>query len=286
MTSPFQKRMTRQPRASSMRVRAESRARALACWPPSTSITSLREGTAKSAMWRPMGCWRRTLAGSAAPRNARHRMRSASVASLRSFRARRVLARTMGATLAPTSRCPPNLSALGVCGLEKHPPPPDPLWSFHFPRRRALTPFACLRACARGAVAPSGPSVRGRAEGEPRRGAGDASSARAPDHGALFCQTPLRQKEQHICLINLRCIRQLRNFLSQRPLSIRFQVPHRRYYVSVHFVLVTQPIAGVPLPFGQRVMTSPGPRRMRLVLGRVRLSSMDWSPLARVERIH
>ena len=112
ITSLFQKRITRQPRASNTRVRALSRATAIACWPPSTSITSLREGTAKSAMWRPMGCWRRTLTGSGIARRARQRTRSAWVAFLRRVRARR------------------------VCGLATRPPYPQPLGVGRFLRLR------------------------------------------------------------------------------------------------------------------------------------------------------
>lgn len=88
MTSLFQKRSTWNPSRCKNASRVRSRA-ASKCWPPSTSTTSALSIHAKSAMYGPMGCWRRKRK----PSNWRslrtfQSLRSASVMSRRNSRAR------------------------------------------------------------------------------------------------------------------------------------------------------------------------------------------------------
>ncbi len=56
ITSLFQNRMTRYPCAASSAERAASSTASATCWPPSSSMTNLPAGQAKSAMRRPIGC--------------------------------------------------------------------------------------------------------------------------------------------------------------------------------------------------------------------------------------
>ena len=168
-------------------------------------MTSLRDGTAKSAIWRPIGCWRRTFTGRLIARNARHRMRSASVVSLRSLRARRVFGRTkichptIRSILLPiypvctysfpstagasSARLPTRIRARRGRAVraasQPGPPLPVPLPSCSFPSTPgASSARLSTRHAARGAVAPFGPNGPGGRRGNPTAGARFSSCRR------------------------------------------------------------------------------------------------------------
>ena len=86
-TSAFQNLMTKKPQASNSAVRLASYSAALACCPPSSSITNFASMQTKSAMYPPMGyCLRNLHPSSCRLRNLDQRRASAWVWLRRKFR--------------------------------------------------------------------------------------------------------------------------------------------------------------------------------------------------------